>query len=148
MAVDFLGELPAAAFETVVELEHLRAERFDLNARSHLRGQRLDLGDRERLLLPETGEADALQSLQDQIRSAVAATDAGADQADGGDLVKVSLGVPVATSRIDQRDAKHAMISQRVLEHRAVAHLEDVERQERMREKQRAGERHDRDGVG
>ena len=98
-------------------------------------------------LLFEAGEARPAQSLQDQVRGPVAAPDAGADEADAGDMEKIIGRFPLVALRFDERHRKHPVLTQGVLEHLLVTRFEDVERQERVRKKQRARQRHDRDLV-
>ncbi len=50
--------------------------------------------------------------------------------------------------RIDHGDAEHAWPGERVLEHGAIPHFENAERQQSVREEKRARQRHHRDGVG
>ena len=67
-----------------------------------------------------------MQTLENQIRSAVAATDARADETDGSEMKEILGRVPFRTARFDQGHAKHAIALERVLEHVAVAVLENV----------------------
>jgi hypothetical protein len=62
--------------------------------------------------------------------------------------MEVADGVPLGPVRLDERWAKHAVAVERMLQHRAVTRLEDVKRQQRVREKQRPRQRHDRHFVG
>src|SRR4029077_3988981 len=128
--------------EAAVKLNHFRAERFGFNRSRVARFNRIDRRDRKWLLLFETDEAYTPQTLQDQIRRAVAASDTGPNQSCGGAVEKVLGSMPIRTARLDQRNAKHAMLLERVLEHLAVPRLENVKRQQCMRKQHRAGKRH------
>jgi hypothetical protein len=57
---------------------------------------------------------------------------------------KIFGGIPIRTARLDQRDAKHAMLLERVLEHLAIARLKNVKRQQRMWKQHRSWKRHHR----
>ena len=56
-------------------------------------------------------------------------------------------GFPLVALRFDERHRKHPVFSQGVFEHLLVTRLEDVDRQESVRKKQRAREWHHRDPV-
>ena len=59
-------------------------------------------------------------------------------------MKKIFRRVPLGTARFDQRDTKYAVALERVLEHVAVAILENVKRQQRVRKKHRTRQRHHR----
>ena len=115
--IQFCGKLTVIVLEAAVKLDHFCSERFGLNRSRIARFYSVDTGDRKRLLLFETGEAHTLQTLQDQIRSAVTASDTSANQSCGGEMEKILGGMPVRAARLDQRHAKHAMPLKRVLQH-------------------------------
>src|SRR6516225_8510849 len=103
--------------EASVKLNHFCAERFGFNRSWVTRFNRIDRRDRKWLLLFETGQAHTLQTLQDQIRRAVAAPDTCPNQSCGGAVEKVLGSVPILAARFDERHAKHPMLLERVLEH-------------------------------
>src|SRR6266478_9593964 len=140
--INFRWELAAVVFQARVELDHLRAERFGLDGRCVARFDDIDSCHRERRFLFETDEAHALEPLQDQIRRAVAAANASANQSNGGELKKVLRRVPIRTTRLDKRHAKHAMMLKRVLQHLAITRLENIERKQCVGKEHRAGQRH------
>src|SRR6266513_85122 len=85
-----------------------------------------------------------MQTLENEIRSAITATDASSDETDGSKMEKILRRAPLGTARFDQRYTKHAIALERVLEHVAVAVLENVKRQQRVRKKDRTRQRHHR----
>ena len=89
-----------------------------------------------------------MQTLENEIRSAIVATDAGADETDGSEMKEIFRGVPFRTARFDQRHAKHAVALKRVFEHVAVAIFEDVKRQQCVRKKHRTRQWHHRHFIG
>ena len=52
--------------------------------------------------------------------------------------------VPLRAARLGQRDAKHSVMTERMIQHMAIARLENVKREQRMRKKHRARQRHHR----
>ena len=146
--IHFCRQLASAVFESLVKFQHLCAEGVGLQRGGVVRLQRLDAGDRKRFFLYETVEADAAQTLQDQMRGAVAALNTGADKPGGGDMKKISARFPVGAIWPNKCDTKHAMMRERVFEHFAITRLKNVERQQRVRKKQRAGQWHDRHFIG
>jgi len=70
-----------------------------------------------------------MQTLENEIRSAVTATDTGPDETDSGEMEKIFRRVPFRTARFNQRHAKHAIALERVFEHLAIAGFENVKRQ-------------------
>src|SRR5207244_7589554 len=127
--IQFCGKLTAIVLETAVKLDHFCAERFGFNRSRIARFYSIDAGDRKRLLLFETGEAHTLQTLQDQIRRAVAAFDTCTNQSGGGEMEKILRGIPIRATRLDQCYTKYAMLLERVLQHLAISRLENVKRQ-------------------
>ena len=89
-----------------------------------------------------------MQTLENEIRSAIVATDAGADETDGSEMKEIFRSVPFRTARLDQCDAKHAVALERVFEHLAITRLENIKRQQRMRKKDRTRQRHHRHFIG
>src|ERR1044071_1294549 len=128
--------------QAAVKLNDFCAERFGFDRSRVTRFNRVDPRDRKWLLLFKTGEAHTLQTLQDQIRRAVAASDTCPNQSCGGAVEKVLGSMPIRAARLDQRNAKNAMLLERVLEHLAIPRLENVKRQQRMRKQHRTGKRH------
>jgi len=110
----------------------------------HARLNNVDPGDRERRFLFETGKAHTLETLQDQIGCAIAAPDARANQPDGRKMKEVFGCMPLGATRLYKRDAKHAMMAKRVIQHLAISRLEDIERKQRMRKEDRSRKRHHR----
>ena len=94
--------------------------------------------------LQKIGEAYALQTLQNQIGSAIATTDAGTDQSNRPDLEEVIFGFPLHALGAEERDAKHSLVREGVREHFTVARLKDVEREQCVRKKDRTRQRHRR----
>src|SRR5437667_144553 len=144
ISIDFCRKLAAFVLQVRVQLEHFCAERFGLDGSCVVRLDDLDLCNRERRFLFETGEAHSLQTLQDQIRCAIAAADTGADQPDGSKMEEIFRCVPLWTARFDESHAKHAMMLKCMLEHLAVSRLENVEREQCVRKKHRPRKGHHR----
>ena len=88
-------------FQVCVKLEDFCAERFSLNRGCLARLYDLDPRDRKVPLLFETSEAHPLQTLQDQIRCAIAAPYTGANQSDSGEMKKILRRVPLRAARLD-----------------------------------------------
>ena len=97
--------------------------------------------------MDEAGEAHPVQTLQDQIRCAVPASHARADQSNARDVEEVVGRFPLRPLRLDQRDAKHPVLTQGMREYFLVARLKNIERQQGVRKKKRTGKRHDRDRI-
>src|SRR5215472_4483402 len=144
ISIDFCRKLAAFVFQVRVKLEHFCSERFGLDRRCIARFDSVDSGDGERRFLLETGEAHPLQTLQDQIRCAIAAPDTGANQSYGGEMKEIFWRVPLRAARLDETNAKHAMTLKRVFQHIAIARLENVKREQSMRKKHRPRQRHHR----
>src|SRR4029453_6404572 len=128
--------------EAAVKLNHFCGERFGFNRSRVARFNRIDRRDRKWLLLFETCEAHTLQTLQDQIRRAIAASDTCPNQSCGGTVEKIFGGMPIRAARLDQRNAKHAMLLERVLQHFAIPRFKNVKWQQRMRKQHRSWKRH------
>src|SRR6516162_8286313 len=128
--------------EASVKLNHFCAKRFGFNRSRVARFNRIDYRYWKWLLLLETGQAHTLETLQDQIRRAIAASDTCPNQSCAGAMEKILGSMPIRAARLDQRNAKHAMLLERVLEHLAIPRLENVKRQQRMRKQHRTGKRH------
>ena len=103
---------------------------------------------REGVLLKKGGEANALQALQNKIRSPIATANTGTDEPDAGNIVKILNGIPVAPFGVEEGDAKHPVFVERVFEHCTIALLKNVEWQESVRKEQRTRQRHDGNGGG
>src|SRR5262245_21714006 len=128
--------------EASIKLNHFCAERFGFNRSRVARFDRIDRRDRKWLLLFETGQAYTLQTLQDQIRRAVSASDTCPNQSCGGAVEKILGSMPIRAARFDECHAKHPMLLERVLEHLAIPRLKNVKGQQRMRKQHRTGKRH------
>jgi hypothetical protein len=89
-----------------------------------------------------------MQTLENEIRSAIAASDAGADETDGSETKKILGRVPFRATRFDQRHAKHAVALERVLEHVAVAVFENIKWQKCVWKKDRTRQWHHRHFIG
>src|SRR5258708_5724828 len=83
-----------------------------------------------------------MQTLQNEIRSAIAAANAGSDKADGGEMKEILRRLPFRTARFDQRHTKHAVALKRVLEHVAVALFENMKGQQCVRKEDRTRQWH------
>ena len=101
ISIDFRREPVAVVFEVRVKLEHFCAERFSLDRGCVARLNYVDLRDRERRFLFENGEAHTLETLQDQIRCAIAASDTCANQPGGGKMKEILRRVPFRAARFD-----------------------------------------------
>jgi thiamine biosynthesis protein ThiS len=66
-------------------------------------------------------EADAAQTLQDQVRGAVSTSHAGADQSDPRNVKKIAGRFPLRSLGLYERDAKHPVLSQGKFEQFLVA---------------------------
>ena len=89
-----------------------------------------------------------MQTLQNEIRRAVAAINAGPDKTDGSEMEKILGRAPFRATRFNQRDAKHAIALERVFEHVAVAIFENVKRQQRVRKEDRPRQWHNWHFIG
>src|SRR5262249_57417223 len=92
--IQFCRQVTAIVFEAAVKLNHFCAECFGFDRSRVARFNSIDHRDRKWLLLFETGEAHTLQTLQDQIRRAVAASDTCANQPSGSAMEKIFGGLP------------------------------------------------------
>jgi hypothetical protein len=99
-------------------------------------------------LLIELAEFHPPNALQNEIGSAVAAPDAGTNEADGADIEEILARLPRGPLRPNERHAHHPAVGESVRQHLTKARFEDMERQERVGEKEDAGQRHDRNGLG
>src|SRR5262249_44758134 len=138
----FCGKLAAIVAEAAIKLDHFCAKRFGLDCSRIARFYSVDAGNRKRLLLFKTAEAHTLQTLQNQIRSAVAASDTGTNQTGCCEMEKIFRGTPIRAARLDQRHAKHAMLLERMLQHLAIPRFENVKRQQRMWKQHGSRKRH------
>jgi hypothetical protein len=68
-----------------------------------------------------------LETLQDQIRCAVAAPHTRANQSGGGKMKEVLRRVPLRATWLDERHAKHSMMLKRVLQHLTITRLKNVQ---------------------
>ena len=130
VSIDFSGQLASFRAQLRIELENFRSERFGFDRGRRFRFQRLDRGDRKWRLLFEAGEANTFKSLQNQAGCSVAATDASTDETDAGDVKEIFGRMPLRTTRFDERDGKHAVMIERVLEHFAVTLFKNIERKQ------------------
>ena len=89
-----------------------------------------------------------MQTLENEIRSAVAATDTGPDETDRREMEKIFGRVPFRTTWFNQRHAKHAIALESVFEHFAITRLENIKRQECVRKEDCARQRHHRHLIG
>jgi len=63
-------------------------------------------------------------------------------------MEKIIGRVPLGPRHFNKRHGEHALLAQGVVEHFAVALLKDMERQQRVRKKERARQWHDGHFVG
>jgi hypothetical protein len=148
VTIDFFGQLAPALFQTAVKFEHFGGQRVGFDGQFGARIERLDARDGEGCFLLELAEFDPPDPLQNEVGSAVAPADAGADEADGADREKVRAAAPLLAFRPNESDAEHPVILQGAIEHVAKARLKNVERKERIRKEQDAREGHDGNGIG
>src|SRR5437764_958259 len=89
----------------------------------------LCFSDGKRMQLRKMEVADSLQALQDQVGSAIAATDTGANQANGSNIEEILFVFPLCAFGAEQGDTEQSLVGKSVHEHLAVTRFENVKRQ-------------------
>lgn len=129
ISVHLFRKLAAGVFQFGIKFDDFCAQGIGLDGWGRFGFERFDPGNRKRRALGEPGEANALQTLEDEIRSSITAPHAGANQSDAGDVKEIFGRIPLSTLRLEQGNGKHPVLLQSMLEHFLVAWLEDVEGQ-------------------
>ena len=107
--------------------------------------QLLNAGHAERRVLCEGREAHTEEPLDHEIRRAIAVRDRRAYESEPRRVVKLPGALRLGDAGLHHRDAEHAIMFERPLQHLAVARLEDAQRHDCLGEEHPAGEHHDRD---
>ena len=139
ITIELRRQLTVARLEPGVKLQHLCAQCFCLDCGLVLQFYLFKVRNGKRLKLHKAAEANALQTLQNQVRSSIPTTDASPNQTDGGDVKEIVHRFPLQTVRFDQTYAEHPFAGERMFEHFPITRLENIEWQQSVREKQRAG---------
>ena len=112
----FRGKLPwSISFEVRIKFQHFRSERFGFYGRGGFGFEGLNHSNWEWRFLLKSAESDAFESLQNQVRCAVASFNACPNKTNAGDVKKVLGRIPLDAMRFEQRNAKHAVMGQGVL---------------------------------
>src|SRR5438067_6282249 len=97
VTIDFFRQLPPELFKTGVKFQHLCPKRVGLDRGLVIGLKGFDFSNGKRMQLQKMDQADSLQTLQDQVGSAVTATDTGANQTNRSNIEEVIFVFPFCT---------------------------------------------------
>src|SRR5205823_12719524 len=105
----FRGKLPwSVSFQVRIKLQHFRSQRFGFYGRGGFAFEGLYHCNSKCRFLLKSAESDTFESLQNQVRGAVASFNACANKTNAGNVKKVSGRLPFSALRRDQGHAEHA----------------------------------------
>src|SRR5207248_886932 len=112
----FRGKLPwSVSFQVRIKLQHFRSQRFGFYGGGGFGFEGLYHCNREWRFLLKSAESDTFESLQNQVRRAVASFNTCANKTNAGNVKKVAGRIPFSAVRLEQCNAKHAVMGEGVL---------------------------------